>query len=91
MKNKISNLIITLIVIIFSICLLTACDYRGYDVVDNNYHFDYAYISMPDGTLIEGEIKTWADAEGEQLTITMKDGKRYLVNSMNCVLVEWNE
>ena len=37
------------------------------------------------------DIDSWADAEGEQLTITTKDGKRYLVSSFNCVLVEETE
>lgn len=54
-----------------------------------DYHFDYAYIKLPDGTMIEGKIEKWADSEdGEQLTITFKNGNRYLVNSVNCTLVE---
>ena len=71
------------------ICSLTACNYSGYDFVDNNYHFDYAYIFLPDGNTISGKIKAWADSEdGEQLTITFTNGDRYLVSANNCVLVE---
>lgn len=59
---------------------------------DTDYHFNKAYIAMPDGEVIEVDIKKWADSEdGEQLTITSQDGTRYLVNSVNCVLVENKE
>lgn len=68
---------------------MTGCGFKGYDFVDTNYHFDKAYISMPDGTVIEGDIKSWSDSEdGDQLTITLTDGTRYLVHSSKCVLVE---
>lgn len=84
MKTKLTILITSIILI-----LCTGCNYEGYDVIDTNYHFDKAIIKMPDGSSLEVEIEKWADAEdGEQLTITSKDGKRYLVNSVNCILVE---
>lgn len=69
---------------------ISGCSYRGYDMIDNNYHFDYAYISLPNGEVVEGPIRTWADSEGEQLTITLSNGNRYLCSSYNCVLVEYN-
>lgn len=78
--------------LIASLMLLAAagCNCAGYDLVDTNYHFDRAIIKMPNGETVEVEIKTWADAEGEQLTITSKDGTRYLVSSVNCILIEDN-
>lgn len=79
---------IILFVIIIAV-LLSGCGFKGYDFVDTNYHFDYAYIRMPDGTNVLCKIKSWSDSDdGEQLTITTTDGTRYLVNSVNCVLVE---
>ena len=72
--------------------LTTGCSFEGYDFIDTNYHFNKAYISMPNGEVIEVDIGSWADSEdGEQLTITSKDGTRYLVNSVNCILVEESE
>lgn len=79
------------LIIAFSIIFLlgfTACDYAGYDFVDTNYHFDRAIIYLPDGKVVSGEIDSWADSEGEQLTITFTNGNRYLINSVNCVLIE---
>ena len=82
-----------LIIAIATVVMLATCagckhHYQGYDFVDTNYHFDRAIMRMPDGEIVEVEIEKWADAEGEQLTITGKDGKRYLVSSINCVLIE---
>ena len=69
--------------------MFTGCSYSGYDFIDTNYHFDKAIIKMPDGEVITVDIQKWADSEdGEQLTITSKDGTKYLVNSVNCVLIE---
>lgn len=76
-------------ILIFALLLLSGCNYHGYDWVDTNYHFDTAIIRMPDGSTIEVEIEKWADSgDGEQLTITTKDGVRYLVSSINCILIE---
>ena len=68
---------------------LCGCNFSWYDWIDTNYHFNKAIISMPDGSVIEVEVAKWADAQdGEQLTITAKDGTRYLTSSYNCILVE---
>ena len=75
------------IIIVMAVCF-AGCDYRSYDWVDTNYHFNKAIIKMPDGEVITVDIAKWADCEGEQLTITTKDGNRYLVSSINCILIE---
>ena len=86
MKKSIA-LILTFLVIVLT--TMTACQsFEGYDFIDTKYHFDRAIIRMPDDKIIEIEIEKWADSEGEQLTITGKDGKVYLVNSENCVLIK---
>lgn len=86
MKNK-----IIVLLAILSLCLLGlwGCNYEGYDLIDTNYHFDKAIIRLADDTTITVDIDKWADSEdGEQLTITSTDGKKYLVNSVNCTLIE---
>lgn len=71
--------------------VMCGCNYSGYDWVDTNYHFDTAYIKTPAGEVIEVEVSTWADSEGEQITITGTDGTRYLVHSANVLMVEGND
>lgn len=81
--------ILVLVTAVVLAVTMMGCNYAGYDMMDTNYHFDRAIIRMPDGSVKEMEIQKWTDAEdGEQLTITSKDGKRYLVSSYNCVLIE---
>lgn len=59
------------------------------DLFDTVYSYDYAIISLPDGSVEKVEIKQWTDYEdGDQLQITAKDGTIYLVHSHNCVLVK---
>ena len=80
--------VIAAILVLMVALVLIGCNYSGYDIVDTHYHFNRAMISMPDGTILNVQIAKWSDAEGEQLTITAKDGTRYLVSSYNCVLIE---
>ena len=79
------KVVITMIVI----CLLAAlvgCGNR--DVFDTVYTYDYAIVSMPDGTVKKIDIKKWSDYEdGDQIQIIAEDGTVYLVHSTNCVLV----
>ena len=78
MKSKI--LCAFLIAVVF---VLTACNYQ---VVDLQYNFNYAYIQLQNGELIEGKVESWTDYDGEQLQVTI-GGVTYLTNSYNCTLV----
>lgn len=90
-KNFVMALAISLCIFLMSSLCISGCSYSGYDMIGNNYHFDYAYICLPNGEIVEGPIRTWSDSEdGEQLTITLSNGNRYLCSSYNCVLVEYN-
>jgi len=55
---------------------------------DTTYTFEYAIISLPNGEVVEGEVKEWSDYEdGDQLQIKLEDGNIYLVHSEDCVLM----
>lgn len=56
-------------------------------VFDTTYSFERAVFTLPDGTVIDDEVKSWSDYEGEQIQVKMADGKTYLVNSVNIVLI----
>ena len=89
MKKIILKLTAILAVITILVVSFTGCNDSGYDWIDTNYHFDKAIVKMPDGSVETWEIQKWTEVEDcEQLTITTKDGKRYLVSSVNCILVE---
>ena len=63
---------------------LSACNKQ---IVDFTLKFDYAYIELPGGEIVEGKVQSWRDYDdGDQLQITI-DGKTYLTDSTRCVLV----
>lgn len=72
------------VIVIFA-AMLCGCNYQ---MVDMTATYDYAIISMPDGTVEKVEVKRWKDYEGEQLQIEAEDGTIYLTNSFNCLLVK---
>lgn len=56
-------------------------------IFDTTYHFDYAYIGLPNGGCVEGKVESWTDFEdGDQLQIKI-DGVWYLVHAANAVLI----
>lgn len=72
------------ILIICMFCL-TGCTY---DIVDTAYFFDYAYISLPNGEVVEGEVENWRDYEdGDQVQIKI-NGVTYLTDTTRAVLVQ---
>lgn len=62
---------------------LTGCNR---EIIDLDYSYDKAVCNIG-GKYQEIEIKSWKDYEGEQIQLKDKNGKTYLVNSMNCTLI----
>ena len=86
MKRNFKIVIVMIMAIVFAFTL-TGCGNR--DMFDTVYTYDYAIVNFPDGTSEKIEIKQWRDYEdGEQIQITAKNGNVYLINSVNCVLVQ---
>lgn len=62
--------------------LLTACGNK--DILGMTYTFKYATVKLPDGTLIDGEVKEWArssDTDSVRVTFhtSLQINKRLLV------------
>jgi len=65
--------------------LLTGCG--NHALFDTVYTFDKAIINLGNGEVIEVDVKSWEDYEGEQLQIIAEDGTVYLTSSYNCTLI----
>lgn len=74
-----------IVLIIALVLLLTACANK--QILDFNYNFTHAYIKVGN-TWTDVEVEKWADYEGEQLQLTLKDGTVLVVSSINCILYE---
>jgi len=80
--------ILSIVAILLIMCagIITACNYN---TIDLTYAYDYAYIELQNGEVVEGKVTSWRDFEdGDQLQITV-EGKTYLVHSSNCTLVKY--
>lgn len=78
--------IIAAMMIVVTLCMmLTGCNQT---LVDTVYRFDRALIEVTDGEVIEVEIDSWKDWDGEsQIQITAKDGSVYLTDYSKCILI----
>ena len=86
-KNKIITLILALTMILITI-LCTSCG--NMQIIDTKWSFDYAYIDLGNGKIIEGSIDSWKDWDGsDMIQVTMKDGKTYYTHSTNVVLIKY--
>lgn len=82
-KDILIALIMTVLILV-TIIFNTACNKQ---IIDTTLSFDYAYIKLPNGEVVEGPVDSWKDYDGEQLQIKIK-GITYLTNSYNCVLID---
>lgn len=75
------------LLVLTALLAVMLCSCGNMDMFDTNYTYDYAIVSFPDGSVQTIEIDQWTDYEGEQIQIIAKDGTIYLVNSVNCILI----
>lgn len=78
--------LICLLLVIVCVLGCTACGVGNKQCFDFNYTFNYAYIELPNGDVVDGLVESWKDYEGEQLQIKI-DGITYLTSSFNAVLI----
>lgn len=82
-NKKFAYAILTVVAVM--LMFLTGCNRQ---IVDLTYSFDKAIISLPDGSIISGEIESWLDYEdGDQIQVKI-DGVTYLVHSANIALIK---
>ena len=79
------------VIICALVIVLSASGCGNKQFFDTNYTFNKAIVRMPDNTVLEIEILSWNDYDGEQIQIIDKDGVVYLVSSYNCVLIKEGE
>lgn len=63
-----------------SALLMAGCNKQ---VIDLTYEYNWAQLK--NGTIVEGNVESWCDYEGDQLQVVI-DGVTYLVHSSNVVL-----
>lgn len=68
-------------------CVLCLCGCNK-TIIDTAYHFNYAYVAMPDGTCVDGPIRAWNDwDDSDMIQVTFTDGTVYYTHSSNVILI----
>ena len=85
MKKRIIVLLV-LMITMATLLITTSCQGGcNKELFDLQYAYDRAYIKVGE-EWVDISIKSWTDYEGEQLQITLHDGSKILVSSINCIL-----
>lgn len=84
MKKITTTFLIIMLVIILVSSIISACNVQ---MIDTTWHFDYAQIKMPDGSVVEGKVESRTDfGNKNQIQINI-DGVQYRTHSSNVVLI----
>lgn len=79
-----------LVLLVIGVLLLTGC-WGNRDILDDISPFsniwNYAEVQMPDGTIKEGPIKSWADYNsGDAIKIVFSDGTEVMTSYNKAIL-----
>jgi hypothetical protein len=75
---------ICLLLVVLAVGLLVCgCNMQ---ILDTTYSYEYAYIALPNGEVVEGEVDSWVDYESDAVQVVI-DGKTYLTHYENVVLI----
>lgn len=78
------KIICLLLVVLMAVGLFCGCNIQMFDTT---YSYEYAYIALPNGEWVEGEVDSWVDYEDSDTVQIVIDGKTYLTHYENVVLV----
>lgn len=86
-KTRKATVVISCVAVVAIMFLLIAAGLSGCNksLIDTTYHYDYAVLVKPNGEIVEGEVQSWDDYEGDQIQVKI-DGVTYLVHSSDVCL-----
>lgn len=71
--------------VIITVPLLTACGNK--DIFGMTYTFKHATVKLPNGEIVNGDVKEWArEDKTDSVRVTFKDGRTYFSSTVNVVL-----
>lgn len=73
------------LIMIICILVLTSCNKQ---IIDTTWNFDYAYIKLPDGSVIQGELSSWKDWDDSDVIQVKINGVTYLTYYSNVILID---
>jgi len=83
MKKVISLILVAVLCVV----LFSGCGYNK-QIIDFNYKYNYAIISLMNGELVEGPISSWNDYDNSDMVqITFTDGNIYYTHGSNVLMI----
>lgn len=77
--------ILLAVVILAAAVLFSGCNKT---VADLTYKYNYAWIELPGGDVVEGPVQSWTDFEdGDQIQVKIND-VIYLTDTTRCVMAQ---
>ena len=77
--------ILLVVVVLAAAVLFSGCNQTFADLT---YKYDYAWIELPGGDVIEGPVQSWTDYEdGDQIQVKI-NGVIYLTDTTRCVMAQ---
>lgn len=74
-----------LALIVITVPLLTACGNK--DIFGMTYTFKHATVKLPNGEIVNGDVKEWArENKTDSIHVTFRDRRTYFSNTTNIVL-----
>ena len=78
------KMVCLLLVVLMAVGLFCGCNMQ---MIDTTYSYEYAYIALPNGEVVEGRVSSWVDYEDGDVVQVVIDGKTYLTHYENVVLI----
>ncbi len=73
-----------LLVVLMLTAMLCGCNAQ---IIDLTYSYEYGYVKLPNGEVIEGAVSSWKDYDNGDVVQVVIGGKTYLTHYENVVLV----
>lgn len=84
--KKIFKRILCTLLLTFLIIVFTGCGNRSF--IDTTWSFDYAYIKLPNGEVVEGKVEKWYDYSDSDVVQIKINGVWYLTHYNNVVMID---
>lgn len=78
--------VIIMLLAMMCIILLTMDGCGNRQILDITYTYDKAILSLPNGEVIEGEVDSWRDYDGDSIQVVI-DGNTYYTHIINVVMI----
>ena len=66
---------------------IVLCGCGNQQLIDTTYSYEYGYVALPNGEVIEGKVSSWRDWEDSDTIQVVINGKTYYTHTTNVILV----